>query len=209
VGLSLVQVPPRGLWRRTGAARHVPLESWLGGGILSDYSMDDLVKRYLTAFGPATVADAQAWSGLTRLRDVFDRLRPQLAVFRDEHGRELFDLPDAPRPPADTPAPARFLPTYDNLLLGHADRSRFLNHDLRNRLIPALGTYAYGALLVDGAVSGIWRFEGSPPDATLVVKLAEALSDDQIAEVTAEGHDLLRLWGREDGSVIFAGLGPV
>lgn len=197
VWVPLVQVPPRGLWGRSGASRHAPLESWVGRPLEPGMTADELVQRYLAAFGPATPADAQAWSGLTRLREVFERLRPRLLVLRDEDGRELFDVPDAPRPPGDTPAPPRFLYDYDNLQLSHDDRTRFASKDLRSRLLKEIGGYSYGSLLVDGFVAGLWRIERDRGTAALVVRLVQKLTSAEREAVSEEGERLLQFWTRD------------
>ncbi len=118
------------------------------------------MRRYLSAFGPASVMDVQTWSGVTRLGEIVARLRPQLRVFRDERGRELLDLPDAPRPGPDVPAPIRFLPEWDNLLLSYTDRSRILGDEDRTAVFTNNGIVR-GTVLVDGFVRATWRFEGA------------------------------------------------
>ncbi|QEV21045.1 winged helix DNA-binding domain-containing protein [Streptomyces alboniger] len=160
--LPLVQVTPRGLWRRSGQVALTTLEQWLAGGAAEQApsrttarTPDAIVLRYLAAFGPASVKDMQTWARLTRMREVFERLRPRLRTFRDENGVELFDLPDAPRPDADTPAPARFLPEFDNLLLSHADRARVVPPAYKGRTWK--GNFAYCVFLLDGFLAGVWR----------------------------------------------------
>ena len=168
--VPLVQVPPRAVWGAAGQARHTSAEAWLGRRLDPSPSVDVLITRYLAAFGPGTVADVQAWSGLTRLGEVADRLRPGLRAFRDEQGRELLDLPDAPRPAPDAPAPVRLVAEFDNLILSHADRARVVSDDNRLRLYTRNGIFP-GTVLLDGFVAGMWRLTRSRRTAVLTVEL--------------------------------------
>ena len=193
--LPLVQVPPRGVWGRSGQVTLTTAEAWLGRPTVADPSIDEVILRYLGAFGPASVADAATWSRLTGLRKVFERLRSRLATFRDERGRELFDLPDAPRPGAEVPAPARFLPEYDNLLLSHDDRSRFGTDEDRAALWYGSGP-VHGTALSDGVVRATWAIDGT----TLHVRHA-ALSAGAAAELEAEAHRFVDFLGLAAGTV--------
>jgi len=190
--VPLVQLPPRGVWGAGGRDRYATLEDWTGLELEPEPSIDDIVLRYLGAFGPASVMDAQSWSGLTRLAAVFERLRPRLAVFSDESGRELFDLPDAPRPGADVPAPVRLLGEFDNVLLGHADRSRIIPADFPWDAMLAHGRYVNN-LLVDGTQRATWWLE---PDA-LAIRPFRALTADERDEIEAEARAAVAFAGEE------------
>jgi Winged helix DNA-binding domain len=183
--VPVVQIPPRGLWGRGGQPVLETVERWLGAPLDPKPSIDALVLRYLAAFGPATAKDAQTWSWLSGLREVLDRLRPQLRVFRDESGRELFDLPDAPLPDPETPAPVRLLPEYDNLLLSHDDRSRIGDPALRGR------PWMRGSVLVDGFLHGTWRSDRKAGTTTLSIGLYHELTDGDRMAVEEEADDLL------------------
>jgi hypothetical protein len=165
---ALVQVPPRGLWSRSSQPIWTTLERWLGKapGKSLDSAADraPVLKRYLAAFGPATAADVTTWSGWTATRETIDSIRDQLVVVKDESGRELFDLPDAPFPPDDAPAPVRFLPEYDNALLSHNDRQHVIPNEIAARLTGFVGTF-----MVDGFVRGQWRIVVERSAATIEV----------------------------------------
>ncbi|MFI1913564.1 winged helix DNA-binding domain-containing protein [Nocardia sp. NPDC020380] len=171
-------------------------EEWMNTP-LAGPQPETMILRYLTAFGPATTADIQAWAGVTRLAEVITRLRPRLRVFRDESGRELFDVPDAPLAPADAPAPVRFLPAFDNALLAHRDRRRMISDEDRARInkIASGGVPMY---LVDGFVHGRWDLDGS----TIRVTPWHPLSPADEAAVIEEAEKLLPFITDADGKVI-------
>jgi winged helix DNA-binding protein len=183
--VPLVQVPPRGLWGKSGLAKHTSAGHWLGVPLGRSAAPDALILRYLAAYGPATIMDAQNWSGLTLLRDAFERLRPRLRTFSDERGRELFDVRRGPLPDPATPAPPRFLPEYDNVLLGHKDRSRIAT---AIDYAPVVGD---AWLLVDGFVRGVWRIERSDTAAVLRIRQLQPITGRVRTAVSDEGKRLL------------------
>lgn len=189
--VPLVQVPPRALWQRSGQVRLTTAAGWLGPP--SDtLSIDDLVLRYLGAFGPASVADMQTWSGLTRLGEVFDRLSDRLVRLRTESGRWVYDLPGAPRPDPEQPAPVRLVAAFDNLLLSHADRTRVISDAHRKRLFAGGNGVFPGTVLLDGVVAGTWELEGRAAATVLRVTPYVELGNAASAEIEAEGVRLLR-----------------
>ncbi len=188
--VPLVQVPPRAVWGQAGQVVVTTAEHWIGRPLAVDAALDEMVLRYLAAFGPASVMDVQAWSGLTRLREVADRLGDRVRRYRSEAGKELLDLPDGAVPDPDTPAPARFLPDFDNVLLSHVDRSRIIDVDIRKRLKIVNGMLP-GTVLVDGRVAATWSIERDNRTATLVVTPFGPLTRAAQVAVADEGVALL------------------
>jgi hypothetical protein len=150
-----------------------------------------LVLRYLAAFGPASTADVQAWSALKGLAPVLAELRPQLQVFRDERKRELLDLPDAPRPAEDLDVSARFVADFDNLVLGHADRTRVIA-DAHRPIVVTKNGLVLPTILVDGFVAGTWKTAATRKLATLTVSPFALLPAQAREELAAEAEGLLR-----------------
>lgn len=184
--VPVLQVPPRGVWGAGRQAAWATVDSWLGPA--PPMPPARLVRRYLAAFGPATVADLQQWCGLTGLGEVVERLR--LRKFRDEHGRQLYDVAGAPLPDPDTPAPARFVAPFDNLVLSHADRTRVISDDHRRRVFTVNGIVK-GTILVDGFVAGSWRLDQTRSAATLAVESFVPLSTADREALESEGAALL------------------
>ncbi|MDQ2673187.1 MAG: winged helix DNA-binding domain-containing protein [Chloroflexota bacterium] len=205
--VPMVQVPPRGVWNRSGMVRLAAMDDWIGRPVPTKVDPVPILRRYLAAYGPASAADAQVWSGITRLGEVLDRMRGELLVLRDANGRELFDLPDAPRPQADVPAPPRFLADFDNLLLSHADRSRFITDAMRAALAERSGPLP-GALLVDGRVAGAWYLRTQGPAATVVIGVSQPFAPDDEAAVRAEAGAMLDL-SRPEAAERAVEIGPL
>ncbi|MEE1940043.1 winged helix DNA-binding domain-containing protein [Streptomyces sp. TRM 70361] len=201
--VPMAQLPPRGLWRTRAGVRNLPLAAWLGRDI-DPLPPDDgtdpvgqhLVRRYLAAHGPAATADLRAWCGLAGLPAAVKAVRGELIAFRDERGRELLDLPDAPRPHPDIPAPVRFLPAFDNAILGYHDRGRIIDD-------AHLGLSVAGqrAVLVDGRVAATWTARDGRLDITplrpLTAPEQEAVHAEarELAAFLDEGIDHIRITG--------------
>jgi Winged helix DNA-binding domain len=162
IWVDLIRVPPSGTWERRRADIYGLAEDWLGPPPPLDEgeALEHLVRRYLGAFGPAPRTDIADWAGMRvgALSTALERMR--LRRFRDEDGRELLDLPRAPLPPADIPQPVRFLPTWDATLLVHARRTGVLPEQHRERIFHVRNPQSERTFLVDGEVTGTWRYDG-------------------------------------------------
>jgi hypothetical protein len=188
---GLVHTPSGSAWRhRTGGSRYAPAAWWLGAdGRSDDDARRHLVRRYLAAYGPASRADVAQWTGLAvgALEPAFsDRA---LALFRDEQGRELLDVPRAPLPSPDTVAPVRFLPPFENCLLAHADRTRILSDEHRKLVIR--GGDVRPTFLVDGVVVGTWNLA----DRVIELEPFEPLTHSVRRELEREARALAALYG--------------
>jgi hypothetical protein len=201
MALPLVMVPEGGsAWAFPARSRFALADDWLGRAVpLEAAPPDALLLRYLAAYGPASVRDMQAWSGLPALAEAVERLRPRLSTFRDETGREIFDLPEAPRPDASAVAPVRFLPEYDNVIATRADE-RFVAKAHRPRVfLSALRIAA--TLLVDGFVAGTWKVEAAKGVVTVTVAPFGSFAARTKKEIEAEAEALAAFQEPEGGKV--------
>jgi hypothetical protein len=193
VSLPLVQIPPRGVWGESGTPTYQLIDDWLGRPA-EPMPMEDVVRRYLAAFGPATVRDLQQWCGLTRLKAVVDGIADELVEFEGPVGEKLFDLPEAPRPEADVPAPVRILPEFDNLLVSYADRTRVIT-DERRKAMSTLNGMVPGTVLVDGMVAALAKTQRVKNVARLRIMPLERLSRAVKGEIEVEGAAMLAAMG--------------
>jgi hypothetical protein len=189
--LALVMIPTADRWGFPRVAEFALAEPWIGRSLAESEEPEGVVWRYLSAFGPASAADVQTWSGLQGIKAVLEDLRPRLLVYADEHGRELFDLPDAPRPEEATPAPPRLLPEFDSLLLAHADRTRVIADEHRPAVVTK-NLRVRATFLIDGFVRGTWQITRSRRAATLAITPFAPLTKDDDAPLRAEAESLLR-----------------
>jgi hypothetical protein len=191
--LPLVQIPPRAVWGKSAQTRFRTLEHWLGAPLKLGYSLEQLTRRYLAAFGPASIADLQAWCGLNRMRDTVEKLRSKLVVFHDEQQRELFDLPEAPRPNAETPAPVRLLPQFDNLLLAHQNRTRVMGQEHQKRLFDVKNGVYPATIMINGFLAGTWSLEIIKNTAILRLEPYRKILKSEAEEMQTEAERLLFL----------------
>jgi len=192
--LPLIQVPTDDPWGFPASAAFAAAGAWLSRPFAAgtvEPALVTLVRRYLAAFGPATIKDAQRWSGIVDLAPVFEALRPELATFRDDKRRELFDLPDAPRPAADVAAPVRLIPDFDNLVLGHDDRRRIIADEHRPQLTTK-NLQVKATFLVDGFVAGTWTIERTRRAAVVKLVPFAPLARSSRAALEAEADALVR-----------------
>ena len=191
ISLPLIQTYPGGAWGVGGSPAYTEATTWLGRSFVSEAEgLCTLIRSYLLAFGPASVKDLQTWSGLSGLAPAIDALRAELTTFRDEQGRELFDLPGAPLAEAERPAPVRYLPDFDNVMLAYDNRSRIIADAYRPFVFPG-NSMVLPTFLVDGFVSGVWKIERTSAGAKLLIQPFEPLANQVCQELQEEGERLL------------------
>ena len=198
--IPLAQLPADTPWGYDNRAPYLDAETFLGAALDADERPHELIRRYLSAFGPASVRDCQNWSGLAGLKPAFEELRAELFVFRDERGTELFDVADGLFADPATPAPPRFLPEFDNVLLGHQDRSRIVSEEDRKRIaLPAARMLP--TFLVDGLVHGSWSVQTKRGVATITLEPFRALAPADRRALAQEAEQLAQFLEPDAASV--------
>lgn len=200
--VPMVQVPPRGIWGVGGVPQNVAMATWLGRDLPSAAPVAELVTRYLRAFGPASLADMQAWSRLTGLKAHAAEL--DLVEYRTEAGKVLLDVPDGVITDEDTPAPARLLPSFDNVLLSHADRTRIMSEEARSRWGAVRNGVFPPTFLVDGFVRGTWSVAESKDTATLTIEPYFKTTKKDLAGVVREAKAVLKVLAPKKKHVVIA-----
>lgn len=200
--MPLVQIPPRGVWGAGIAATWTPASDWLGVAITEEVGPPhEMIRRYLAAFGPATLADVTSWSGVTNLKKPMLELGDELIKYRNEAGVLLYDLAGKEIVPPDVTVPVRFLPGFDNALLGHKDRSRIISDTHRAMIGTPNGLFA-STFLVDGFVAGVWRvFDGQ-----LQLAAFNPLPTPDRLEVEQEAASMAPFWTGENLPVVWTDL---
>lgn len=202
--IPLVNIPDDSAWGFGRTVSFADPTEFLGEAPDPAEHVRELIKRYLAAFGPASPADAQAWSGLAGLKPTFESMRSELLSFKTEESKEIFDLPDAPRPASDIPAPVRFLPDYDNLVVSHADRRRVMSEEHRPR-VSLKAARVRATFTLDGFVAGTWRVEKKGKRSTLVVEPFAKLAKRDRKLLEDEGERLLAFIAEDEASgVVFS-----
>lgn len=199
--LPLIQPTPRGIWGASGAAKWALPNIWLNSPVAaSSADVTPMVRRYLAAFGPASVADITAWSGIRGFKPVLQAMRDELVSYRNEQGTELLDLAELPVLRGDEPAPVRFLPGFDNALLGHKDRTRIISNEHRAIIAAANGLFA-STFLVNGFVAGSWKIS----DGQMTLRAFGSLTMPQRREVEAEARLVAHFWSGAAADIMWTG----
>ena len=199
--LPLLMVPTGDRWSFASDSRFTLAERWLGAEARQP-DLHALVRRHLGAFGPATAADVQNWSGLKGLKATVEGMAGELVAFKAGR-RTLYDLPDAPRPDPETAAPPRLLPEFDSVLLAHQDRTRVIADEHRKALVTKNLRIA-ATFLVDGVVAGSWDVERKGRAATLTLRPFGRLPKADKDALAAEAEALVRFTGEGEPKVAFA-----
>ncbi|MDT7784946.1 MAG: hypothetical protein QOF58_3365 [Pseudonocardiales bacterium] len=200
--VPMIQVPPRGIWGVGGIPQNIAMTTWLGKDLPAEAAVAELITRYLRVFGPATLADMQAWSRLIGLKAHAADL--DLVEYRSEAGKVLLDVPDGVIVDESTPAPARLLPAFDSVMFGHADKTRIMSDEARARWGAVRNAVFPPTFLVDGFVRGTWNVVEAKDTATLTIEPYFKTFKKDMAGVVREAKAVLKVMAPKKRHVIVA-----